>query len=173
MFESPAPSTLLLFSLQFHFSSSSSPSFYSSLVLLCSLSLLIIICLRAFCFPLVFPLPLSVSVRPVVLPFVTLAFLNVQKCSTSWEKNLEVVVWTCPMCNYAGSFVLVTWVASRCAVKLIIDVGAHRLGAWQGLLAWVSKMRKNRTNMLYAKDVRAFMWDLGFVGFNATESPCT
>lgn len=47
------------------------------------------------------------------------------------------------MCNYAGSLVLVTWVVSRCVVKLIIDVGAHRLGACQGLLAWESKMEKN------------------------------
>ncbi len=47
------------------------------------------------------------------------------------------------MCNYAGSFVLVTWVVSGCAVKLIIDVGAHRLGAWRGLLESAMKKKPN------------------------------
>lgn len=47
------------------------------------------------------------------------------------------------MCNYGGSFVHVRWVVSRCAVKLIIDVGARRLGAWQGLLEFMMKKKPN------------------------------
>lgn len=62
--------------------------------------------------------------------------------------NPQFFVWTRPMCNYAGSFVLVTWVVSRCALKLIIDVGAHRLGAWQGLLTWESEMNKKTNEQL-------------------------
>lgn len=63
------------------------------------------------------------------------------------------------MCNYAGSFVLVTWVVSRCAVKLIIDVGARRLGAWQGLSVRESKMQK----WSYAKGVCASCIWLSFI----------
>lgn len=79
-------------------------------------------------------------VHLALLPLVTFASLWIQNLPRPHEKSrtfeLELFVWTCPMCNYDGSFVLVTWVVSRCAVWLIIDVGAHRLGAWQGLLAW-------------------------------------
>lgn len=89
--------------------------------------------------------------------------------------NPQFFVWTRPMCNYAGSFVLVTWVVSRCALKLIIDVGAHRLGAWQGLLTWESEMNKKTNEPMPGVFVcvcvlHMFMWMRFFL--DATESTC-
>ncbi len=73
------------------------------------------------------------------------------------------------MCNYAGSFVLFSWVVNRCAVKLIIDVGTHRLGAWQGLLAWELKMKQEPNEVMPRECVgvcllHTFMRDWRFFG---------
>lgn len=75
------------------------------------------------------------------------------------------------MCNYAGSFVLVTWVVSRCAVKLIIDVGAHRLRAWQGLLESTTKKNSQmKLCQVCVCTLHTFMWEWIFL--YATESTC-
>ena len=89
--------------------------------------------------------------------------------------NLQFFVWTRPMCNYSGSFVLVTWVVSRCALKLIIDVGAHRLGAWQGLLTWESEMNKKTSEpmpavFVHVRPAYVHLNEVFFFLLDATES---
>lgn len=125
-------------------------SFLAHLVVSCSLGLFPITLKSPpvpFIHTLILPFPLSVSARELVLCTALCNFLlpcgyrNVLLDENWRALHVEVFVWTCSMCNYVGSFVLVSWVVSRCVVWLIIDVGDQRLGAPQGLLALESEKR--------------------------------